>query len=189
MLPESEIGSNIRRLRKASGLSLDALAKETGFTKGYFSKVENSDKAPPVSTLVVIAKALGVTISEVFGEGQMATSATMVRKSERKFMARDGAAFGYSYETLAHTFPHKRMEPYILTIPADSTESAVFQHRGEEMLLVLQGIMRFRHGKEEFLMHEGDCIYFDSNIPHYGLPQGDQDVVCVMVIYVPPDGE
>jgi len=53
------------------------------------------------------------------------------------------------------------------------------------MLLLLQGKMRFVHGSEEFLMEEGDCIYFDSSIEHYGLPMGDQDVKCVMVIYVP----
>ena len=55
----------------------------------------------------------------------------------------------------------------------------------EEMMLVLQGTMRFLHGGQEYLVEAGDCVYFDSSIPHYGLPVDHQDVKCVMVIYVP----
>lgn len=185
MLPENEIGANIRKMRNSQGLSLEALAQKTGLSKGYLSKVENSDKAPPVSTLLIIAKSLGVTIAEVFGDGQEKVTSAVVTKAERKPVARDGTVFGYSYETLAHKYPHKRMEPYILTIPGDSTESAVFQHQGEEMMLMLEGTMHFMHGNDELIMHQGDCIYFDSSIEHYGLPMNGQDVKVLMVIYLP----
>ena len=76
------------------------------------------------------------------------------------------------------------MEPCILTIPGDSEESAVFQHEGEEMMLVVEGTMRFNHGGDEYIVETGDCIYFDSSVPHYGLAADDRDVKCVMVIYM-----
>ena len=63
MLQEKEIGKNIRKLRKAAGDSLDVFAKKTGLSKGYLSKLENSDKSPPVSTLIIIAEALKVVTS------------------------------------------------------------------------------------------------------------------------------
>ena len=119
MLPESEIGDKIRQLRKKKGLTLGRLAEKCGVTKGYLSKVENSDKAPPVSTLINIAAGLDVGISEIFGEDQLAPSLTLIKKKNRPIMARDGTRFGYSYETLAHNYPRKHMEPYILTIPKD----------------------------------------------------------------------
>ena len=184
MLPENQIGANIRKMRTGQGLSLDALAHKTGLSKGYLSKVENSDKAPPVSTLLIIAKSLGVSISEVFGEGQEKVTAALVTKEERKPVARDGTVFGYSYETLAHKYCDRHMEPYILTIPAHVTESAVFKHQGEEMMLVLEGAMRFVHGNDEFIVRQGDCIYFDSGIEHYGLPTDGQDLKVLMVIYL-----
>lgn len=185
MLPEDKLGGRIRELRQASGLSLEKLAQKTGFTKGYLSKVENSDKAPPISTLIVLAEALGVAMSELFGEGPAPSACSLVKKDQRLLMARGGSAFGYSYETLAHAYQNKHMEPYILTIPAKGTKKALFQHKGEEMMLVLQGTMRFTHGDQEYLVGEGDCIYFDSGVPHLGLAAGDEDVKCVMVILVP----
>lgn len=184
-MKENEIGKNIRRLRKTAGLSLDAFAKQTGLSKGYLSKLENSDKSPPVSTLIIIAEALGVSLSELFGEGGEKISASLVKVDERQPMARSGTNFGYSYETLAHKYPNKSMEPYLLTIPAKNAKSAVFQHKGEEMMLVTQGTMHFTHGSDEYIVETGDCIYFDSGIEHYGLPVGGEDVKCLMVIFVP----
>ena len=100
-------------------------------------------------------------------------------------MARDGTVFGYSYETLAHKYPHKHMEPNILTIPANISKSPLFQHKGEEMLMMLQGSMKFLHDENEYLLEEGDCIYFDSGRPHRGIAIGDEEVLCLIVIYTP----
>jgi transcriptional regulator with XRE-family HTH domain len=185
MLPESEIGPNIRKIRKSKKLTLDELATQSGISKGYLSKVENSEKSPPVSTLINIAKGLGVAISDLFGESRGIKSSSVVRKDDRQVMARDGTIFGYFYETLAHNYPHKKMEPYILTIPVHKGKEAVFQHEGEEMLLMLKGRMNFRVGGKEDLLEEGDCIYFDSGLAHGGTVIGEEEVKCLIVIFTP----
>jgi len=185
MLPEHEIGKNIRMIRKLKELTLEDLAGKTGFTKGYLSKVENSEKAPPVSTLLNIARAMDVNMSALFGEGHEPTSLSLVKRNERQQMARNGTTFGYSYETLAHKYPDKKMEPYILTIPPEIEKSPLFQHQGEELLFVLQGVVRFLHGENEYLLEEGDCIYFDSGIGHRGFAVGGREAKVLMVILGP----
>ena len=182
MSPENEIGKNVRMIRKLKELTLVDLAKRTGLTKGYLSRVENSRKAPPVSTLLNIAKALDVGISELFGEGRESTSFSLVKKDERRQMARDGTVFGYSYETLAHTYAGKKMEPYILTVPLDIKEDALFKHQGEEMIYVLKGRMKFVHADNEYFLETGDCIYFDSGFPHRGFALGGSEVKLLIVI-------
>jgi transcriptional regulator with XRE-family HTH domain len=185
MVPESEIGSNIRKFRKSKGLTLDELAGQSGISKGYLSKVENSDKSPPVSTLINIAKGLGVSISDLFGESQETKSFSIVKKNERQVMARSGTILGYFYETLAHNYPHKKMEPYVLTIPNQKGKEVLFQHDGQEMLLMLEGKMNFKVGEKENLLEEGDCIYFDSGLAHGGTVIGEKEVKCLIVIFTP----
>lgn len=185
VVQESEIGKNIKSLRLARNLTLESLAAKAGLTKGYLSKVENSEKSPPVSTLIVLAKALGTTLSQIFGENNTAIRCSVVKKKEREFMASTGTGFGYSYETLAHKYPNKKMEPSILTIPADSKKSLIFQHDGEEMVLVLEGTMQFFHGGKEYILEPGDCVYYDSSVPHYALPAAGKEVKCLDVIFVP----
>jgi transcriptional regulator with XRE-family HTH domain len=182
---EAEIGKRIKALRTEQGISLEQLARLAGFTKGYLSKVEKSSKAPPVSTLGNIAHALSVTISALLGEESPRSSLCLVRKAERPLVARDGTEFGYSYEALAYKFPNRVMEPYLLTLPLGPKKQMLFQHEGEEILFVIQGTMKFLHGSQQYIVNEGDCLYFDSGIPHFGESIGEQEVKCFLVMVQP----
>jgi len=185
MIQEEELGKRIKEFRMSKGITLQELADKTGLTKGYLSKIENSEKAPPVSTLINLAKALDINISNIFGETEENSPICLIKKSDRRMIARDGSVFGYAYQTLAHKFQNKHMEPYFLTLPLHPKENALFQHKGEELLFVLEGTMKFFHGEKEFIVEEGDCIYFDGYIPHYGVCQNNKEVKCLMVIYSP----
>ena len=188
VIVESEIGKRIKALRAEKRVTLEQLAKQTGFTKGYLSKVEKSKKAPPVSTLGNIARAFKTTISALLGEETQRTSFCLVRKGEGPLIARDGTAFEYSYEAMAYKYPNKIMEPFILTLPLQPKKKTIYQHAGEEILFVIQGTMKFLHGAEEYIVKEGDCIYFDSSIPHFGESIGRTKVKCFMVICNPTNG-
>ena len=185
---EAEIGKRIKALRTEKGITLDQLARQSGFTKGYLSKVEKSAKAPPVSTLGNIARVLKVTISALLGEESLRTSLCLVRKGERPIIARDGTGFGYSYEAMAYKYPNKIMEPFILTLPLKPKKKTIYQHEGEEILFVIQGTMKFLHGTEEYIVNEGDCVYFDSSIPHFGESISRKEAKCFMVICNPTNG-
>jgi transcriptional regulator with XRE-family HTH domain len=60
---EKQIVKNIKNLRLIKQVSPGKLSKLTGLTKSKVSKIENSDKAPPFSTLIKIANALDTDIS------------------------------------------------------------------------------------------------------------------------------
>jgi len=183
---ESEIGRRIKASRINKKFTLEQLANQTGFTKGYLSRIEKSEKSPPLSTLGTISRALGITISFLVGEEEHQASIGIVKKGERPLIARKGTSVEYSYEAVAHTFPNKKMEPFILTLPLKPKKKMIYQHEGEEILFVLEGTMKFLHGNREYLIEEGDCIYFDSSFPHLGESVGPKEAKCFMVIYTPP---
>ena len=186
---EAEIGRRIKALRTQKRITLEALAQKTGFTKGYLSKVEKSEKSPPVSTLGIIGRALGITISALLGEEAPRTALCLVRKNERPLISRDGTAFGYSYEAMAYKYPNKIMEPFLLTLPVKQKKRTLYQHEGEEILFVIQGTMKFYHGDDVYTVNEGDCVYFDSNYPHFGESVGAKEVKCFMIICNPVTGK
>ena len=188
LIDESDIGRRIKASRINKKFTLEQLANQTGFTKGYLSRIEKSEKSPPLSTLGIIARILGITISFLVGEEEQKTSFGIVRKGERPFIVR-GNALDYSYEAVAHTFPNKKMEPFILTLPLKPKKKTLSQHEGQELLFVLEGTMKFLHGNREYIVEEGDCIYFDSSFPHFGESVGRKEAKCFMVIYTPPAEE
>jgi quercetin dioxygenase-like cupin family protein len=49
-----------------------------------------------------------------------------------------------------------------------TTKELFFEHPGEEMVFVLSGSVEFQVGQDTHILLPGDCIYFDSSIPHRG---------------------
>lgn len=63
---ERRLGRRIAELRKARGLTQQALAEKTGYSVEFVSLVERGINAPSVSGCANVADALGVSVAELF---------------------------------------------------------------------------------------------------------------------------
>ena len=64
MSPTSkQMGTRIRRLRKAKGISQAALAQRAHLTRVYITRLEAGQQDPSLSTINALAKALGVPVT------------------------------------------------------------------------------------------------------------------------------
>lgn len=183
-MDEQNVVKKIRLLRTQKGLTLKQMAERAGFTKSYLSMVESGKKSPPIATLSKIAMALEVDIAAFFEQKNPENHITLVRKDERRMVVRDGTAFGYQYESIAPAKRQKMMEPFVITHPLE-IEGGRFDHEGEELLFVLEGRVRFFYGDKEYVLEEGDCVYFDSSIFHRGDAIGDKPAKTLVVISQP----
>jgi len=144
--------------------------------------IESGKKSPPIASLSKIAQALSVDIGAFFEQRRPEDRIVLVKKGERKMVVRDGSIFGYRYESIAPTKGQKKMEPFVITLPSRSKEGDFFDHEGEEMLYVLDGKIHFFYGDKKYILSEGDCIYFDSSIPHRGEGIGRRTAKALVVI-------
>ncbi len=62
------VGRNIRRLREESGKTQISLCGSIGMSRAFWNEVEKGNQDPSTSTLARIAKALGVTIRDLYDE-------------------------------------------------------------------------------------------------------------------------
>jgi DNA-binding XRE family transcriptional regulator len=60
------LGSRLRQLRAARGLSQEALARRAGINRSFYSKIETGTQSPTIDKLHNIAAALHVHIAELF---------------------------------------------------------------------------------------------------------------------------
>jgi transcriptional regulator with XRE-family HTH domain len=60
------IGEQIKRIRTAKGLSQKEVIIAGKLDKAQFSRIENGKTDPSVSTIIRIAEALGISLSELF---------------------------------------------------------------------------------------------------------------------------
>jgi transcriptional regulator with XRE-family HTH domain len=170
------IGQRIRHVRRDKGLSLDELAKKTGFAKSYLSQIENLKREPSISALSQIAHVLEVDVLFLLsGEIQksVAQSFTIVKKEERKTVNRPSGSLAYIYDAITYKKSDRLMEGFIVTIGFEFPPEP-FLHEGQELTYVLEGTHEFVYDGKTYLLEEGDCYYFDSNRPHYARAVGEK---------------
>jgi len=59
------LGRNIRRVRKRLELSQEAMAEKCGLHRTYISDIERGNRNPSFSSLVMMSRGLGLTVSEL----------------------------------------------------------------------------------------------------------------------------
>ena len=80
---------------------------------------------------------------------------------------RRGTRAGHQYQLLGHTPSGPlTVEPYLITLSAESDVFPVFQHAGLEFIYMLEGEVVYRHGERTYTLLPGDSLYFDSEAPH-----------------------
>ncbi len=60
---DSAIGENLRRLRLAQGMTLDALGDASGVSRAMISRIERGETSPTAQLLARICAALGTSLS------------------------------------------------------------------------------------------------------------------------------
>ena len=156
------LGVKIKELRTKRGLSLSALSKMTGFTRSFISQIENEKTSPSIASLIKIADALNVKISELFLE-DTPDEKILIRKKDREIFYNKRSKV--KFEMLAPRIPDRKIQPVLAYIEPGGS-SGTYQGKGFEFGILLKGKSELTIGDKKYLLEEGDSVYFDSSIPH-----------------------
>jgi len=179
-----ELAQRIRTIRLDRRLTLEDVASRTGLTRSWLSKVENFRLTPSLPALAQISTALGVSFSELVAGLDEKPALVVVRADERKIVERNQSIQNTTvYESLAHKRPNRSMDPFLLTIPPGVSREEALVHEGEEFLMVQKGKVEFEYDGEPHKLKKGDCLYFDSSVPHRLINsyQAEAIVLCVFL--------
>ncbi|TWF49351.1 helix-turn-helix domain-containing protein [Neorhizobium alkalisoli] len=166
---EMAIGHEVRTYRKQLGLTVSDLAASTGMSVGMLSKIENGNISPSLTTLQSLSKALSVPLTSFFRRFEEPRSATFVKSGQGVNIERRGTRAGHQYSLLGHIENNTSgvtVEPYLITLTAESDVFPTFQHEGMEFLYMLEGEVVYRHAESLYRMQQGDSLFFDADAPH-----------------------
>lgn len=166
---EVAIGREVRGFRKKLGITVADLAAATNLSLGMLSKIENGVTSPSLTTLQALSRALGVPVTAFFRRFEEERNAVFVKAGEGVDVERRGTRAGHQYNLLGHIDSNSAgvtVEPYLITLTADSDVFPTFQHDGMEFLYMLEGEVVYRHGSNLFRMTPGDSLFFDADAPH-----------------------
>lgn len=165
------IGSRLKALRKAMGLSMKQLADATNFSPALFSRIENGLVMPSIPTLQLISDFLKVDLAYFFKKEQERGYVITRQGNRGTSYARRGikGKITYGLELLAEGMENPFMEPCIVTEFAGCDEDfQLAKHDGQEFIYVLDGKLELTLGDKKFALASGDAAYFIGEIPHGG---------------------
>jgi transcriptional regulator with XRE-family HTH domain len=180
------VGERVKRVRESRGLTLKDVSQRTDVDVPTLSEIEDGTFAPPLGTIIKLAKALEMKMG-YFISGDEERAYTIVRHHDRKMVSRYDSKkekqYGYEFESLAPYKKDRHMEPFLVTIEPAETEHERSTHDGQEFIFVLKGRMEVRLGDESHMLEPGDSIYYDSTVPHLVKCHGKETTKILAVLY------
>ena len=157
-------GERIRFFRIQKDFTLKQLAEKAECSDGFISQVERNLASPSIATLKRIANALEVNLITLLQADEAETEQVVTRKNERvqfKFPHTEV----YS-ELLATNVSSKQMQPLYKIVKPGAGSEGTYQHKGEEMGIVLEGSLELTVDDQIWDLEPGDAFYFRSSRKH-----------------------
>lgn len=188
------VGEKIRTVRLARGMRIVDLAEKVSMSASYISQVERGLVFPSVGSLQKIASGLGLHVADFFsndespnGEKGRPDAADpgprVVKRGRRKGLTY--ADSNVIYQLLAPDLRGSIELLFIQAPPGADSGDADFVHEGEECGVVLRGRMAYTINGSEYLLEEGDSIYFKSGLPHRWRNAGAEELVAIWAVSPP----
>lgn len=184
MASDIEVGKRIRALRKIRGISLQQMAAETGMSYSYLSGLENGKHSVSITNLQRLASFFGVDMVYFLQPGGPVPR--VMRKSD---LYGESSSFGDIYYRVMTPPDSSHLQiSYVHMPPQSPGERRIHKHgRGQEMVLVLEGVVCVMVEGERYLVAQGDSILFEADVEHLIFTE-DQPASFV-IVSSPPYGQ
>ena len=188
--PAPSVGSEVRELRKARGLTLDDLSRTTGISRSYLSVIERDAGKPSVEVFTAIAEALSVDVNWFFvprrGQGPLERAHIVRADARRNLNALYGSSpreIGYADSLLSSTIGGRFYMGMAVYAPgAERAEEPLHSHEGEQHGVVIKGALEMTLGDEVITLYPGDSYSFDARIRHHARNRTNEETVLVWAV-------
>jgi len=184
-----KINEKIRRIREKKGLSreelyqkLQAIFGERAVKPNSIWRIESGLTTARASSLNQICIGLGISLKELLGEREKESKVVdIVRKNKRIDQ------YVYAQRARADILTPMNREFLVqeLTLRAggstNTEEDPIEVGKFEKWVYCLTGKIICVVGKERHSLDKGDCLSFESNIPHYFQNNSPRKASCLIV--------
>lgn len=157
------IGNRLRILRQEREMTLQALAEATALSPSMLSLVERGRAAPSIQSLIVIANALNVTMSDLIVTEEPGEERIVIRTSDQPFVKT-------AQDAIRRVLREDRSRGISLAVneyePETGSSLKRGAHSGFEYGFVLEGTLTVELENVTYQLKAGDLISFESRRPH-----------------------
>ncbi|NPA25414.1 MAG: helix-turn-helix domain-containing protein [Deltaproteobacteria bacterium] len=178
------VGEKIKHLRETQGLSLEELARKTGFDITMLENIEQEKITPPLGTMIRLSRALNTVMSSIFSQQEEQKNYSVLRVCDHKSAPLPtGRASYHSYIPLAADLKDRHMDPFIVKLNPEKKDVAPSVHDGEELIYVIDGEVKIVIEDQVEILSLGDALYLKSTAPHIVVTNTDEPALILAIMY------
>ncbi|HEY0792403.1 MAG TPA: cupin domain-containing protein [Chthoniobacterales bacterium] len=170
-------GAHLRELRSQRGWTLDELARRSGLSSAFLSRLESGDRQASIAAVLTLARVFRVSLSSMFEPPFTAEPCLIVRAAD----AAPQTADGLTYASLSDADRFFNLQPLRVTVSPTREGSDHFQHEGEEWIYVLSGQLTLSLAGQTHELEPGDSAHFNSWLPHRLIARGSREAELLLV--------
>lgn len=183
------VTEKIKILCADRNMSAEELAAGAGLTVEQVQRICESDRIPSLAALIKISRALGVRLGTFLDDSEE-SGPVLNRRNETQgpvtFTSHQTTSNSHmDFMSLAASKAGRNMEPFLIQIHAGSGKECCSTHEGEEFLYVLEGSIKVQYGSEQYVLQQGDSIYYDSIVDHLVTANDAAGAKILAVVYSP----
>lgn len=165
MNQNEQIGTKIKYYRVQQQLTLKQVADRVDLSVGFLSQVERGLTALSLNTLSKLADAYGINITAFFSHDTSGENDSFVVRSYERNCLRTTPDF--IHYSMSRELNYSSFFPEIFELfPGSGRIGEAFQHKQEEYIYVLEGVLTVQLEEEEYTLYPGDGMQIPSNYKH-----------------------
>ena len=160
------IGPRLRELRLQRGYSLQQLADRAGVSAAAIHKIERSGMVPTITTLLKLAEAFDRPVAYFVDEEADEDGPVVFTPADERPRAVSSQR-GVDVRTISGSSARFVLGGAVTTAaPGAGSGPTTTQGYGEELVLVLDGALRFEVEGREYCVRPGDALHLRSDRPY-----------------------
>jgi transcriptional regulator with XRE-family HTH domain len=180
-----QIGNKIKEVRKSKGITVQELADRAEVSKGLISQIENNRAIPSLQVLMKVILSLQINLPDFFEELRTVSGeqgVLIVRKTDYRSIQKE-ADKGFEYKRiLTRNIAGGSTDIVLLELKKGAVRKRLVHTEAFEYKYIIRGSLKYEIDGKDYLLEEGDSIFFDGRLGHRLSNPGNTDTL-MLVIY------
>ena len=169
------VGKKLKTIRLNRGMTIQTLAAQSKVSSNMISRVERGLTIPSVEILMKLAAVFDKSINYFIEE--VSTTHEIVYSSPGQ---RDTTVYDDEKNMHTESFTSGLRDPqfmsFLCIVPKGGTSGQKHMyHPGDELIFLLEGLLKVTIAGEEYSLCAGDSLSFKSHLPHRWDNVGNED--------------
>lgn len=180
--PSHIISKNLKKIRNENGLSLDAVSKLTGVSKGMLGQIEREEVNPTITTILKIANGLKISFTSLLSEKEADVKIVELKKVSPIY---DDSKKWRFYPVFNFEDSRPFEISYVEADPGVVMSSEGHIKNSEETITVYEGELTLSIDDKTYTISKGNSIRFKAEVPHKYENRSSEMTVMHMTLYYP----